>query len=99
MLRKKFQAQLSLMLLGVAGLTSLSGCSRQFWRKQADRDAYTAIGEKINDPHWSVPRVDLTPDPRSRFYETGGTDKPPLPPAVPAAHELMPSVNWRRGDK
>ncbi len=99
MLRKKFQAQLSLMLLGVAGLTSLSGCSRQFWRKQADRDAYTAIGEKINDPHWSVPRVDLTPDPRSRFYDPWDPDKRPLPPDDPTAHELMHSVNGRRGYK
>ena len=99
MLRKKFQARLALMLLGVAGLSAVSGCSRQFWRKQADRDAYTAIGEKINDPHWSIPRVDLTPDPRSRFYDPWDPDKRPLPPDDPTAHELMHSVNGRRGYK
>jgi outer membrane protein TolC len=99
MLRKKLRTRLSLLLLGVAGVSSLSGCSRQFWRKQADRDAYTAIGEKINDPHWSLPRVDLTPDPRSRFYDPWDPDKRPLPPDDPTAHELMHSVNGRRGYK
>ena len=77
--------------------TCLSGCSRQFWRKQADVDTYSAIGEKLNDPHWSLPRVSITPDPRSRFYDPFDPDKRPLPPDDPAAHEVMHSVSGRKG--
>ncbi len=77
--------------------TCLSGCSRQFWRRQADVDTYSAIGEKLNDPHWSLPRVNITPDPRSRFYDPYDPDQRPLPPDDPAAHEVMHSVSGRKG--
>jgi outer membrane protein TolC len=81
------------------GISSLSGCSRQFWRKQADKDSYNAIAEKMTDPHWQVPRLDLTPDPRSRFFDPYDPDKEPLPPDDPAAHAMMHCVNGRKGYK
>jgi outer membrane protein TolC len=89
--------QLVLLLAGLAGISGLSGCSRQFWRKQADRDSYSAIAEKLNDKHWVVPRFDLEPDPRSRFYEPHDPDKIPLPPDDPTAHEVMHTVSGRKG--
>jgi hypothetical protein len=64
-----------------------AGCSRAFWRKQADRDSYNVIAEKMTDPRWVLPRVDVTPDVRSRFFDPYDLDKPPLPPDDPAAHE------------
>ncbi|RLS28508.1 MAG: hypothetical protein DWH78_15600, partial [Planctomycetota bacterium] len=63
------------LMLGSMGLSSLSGCSRQFWRKQADKDSYNAVAEKLSDPHWQVPRIELTPDTRSRFYDPYDPDK------------------------
>ncbi len=87
------------LILGAMGISSLSGCSRQFWRKQADKDSYNAIGEKLNNPHWELPRIDLTPDQRSRFYDPYDPDKEPLPPDDPAAHEFMHRVNGRKGYK
>ncbi len=87
------------LILGAMGISSLSGCSRQFWRKQADKDSYSAIGEKLNNPHWELPRIDLTPDQRSRFYDPYDPDKEPLPPDDPAAHEFMHRVNGRKGYK
>lgn len=87
------------LILGSMGLSSLSGCSRSFWRKQADKDSYNAVAEKLNDPRWQVPRFDLTPDPRSRFYDPYDPDKEPLPPDDPAAHTLMHCVNGRKGYK
>lgn len=87
------------LILGAMGISSLSGCSRQFWRKQADKDSYNAIGEKLNNPHWELPRIDLTPDQRSRFYDPYDPDKEPLPPDDPAAHEFMQRVNGRKGYK
>ena len=87
------------LILGAMGISSLSGCSRQFWRKQADTDTYNGIGQKLNDERWELPRIDLTPDHRSRFYDPYDPDKEPLPPDDPAAHALMHSVNGRRGYK
>ena len=87
------------LILAAIGMTSLSGCSRQFWRKQADKDSYNAIGERLNNPHWALPRIDLTPDHRSRFYDPYSPDREPLPPDDPAAHEFMHHVNGRKGYK
>jgi hypothetical protein len=87
------------MLAGLTGISSFSGCSRQFWRTQADRDSYAAIGEKVNDAHWEIPRYEVNPDSRSRFYDPYDPDKPPLPPDDPTAHEFMHSVNGRKGYK
>ena len=90
---------MAMLMLGAVGTSSLSGCSRQFWRKQAQKDTYNAVAEKLNDPHWQVPRIDLTPDPRSRFYDPYDPDCEPLPPDDPAAHEFMHCVNGKRGYK
>lgn len=81
------------------GTSGLSGCSRQFWRKQAQSDTYSAVTEKLNNPHWALPRINLTPDPRSRFYDPHDPDCEPLLPDDPAAHEYMHCVNGRLGYK
>ncbi len=60
-------------------LAAAPGCSRQFWRRQADMDVYDAEAEKLMDSRWALPRVDVTPDPRSRFFDPYDPDKPPLP--------------------
>jgi hypothetical protein len=98
-MRRKTRRRLVLMLAGLTGISSFSGCSRQFWRTQADRDSYAAIGEKVNDAHWEIPRYEVNPDSRSRFYDPYDPDKPPLPPDDPTAHEFMHSVNGRKGYK
>jgi hypothetical protein len=97
--RRSARRCMAWLMLGSMGLSSLSGCSRQFWRKQADKDSYNAVAEKLTDPHWQVPRIELTPDTRSRFYDPYDPDKEPLPPDDPAAHSLMHCVNGRRGYK
>lgn len=70
-------------------LAALPGCSRSFWRQQADRDVYEAISERMNDPRWQLPRVDVGADPESRFFDPHDPDKAPLPPDDPSAHEYM----------
>ena len=87
------------LAVAVTAVVLLPGCSRQFWRKQAERDTYNAIGEKLNDPRWELPRVNLTPDQRSRFYDPYDPDKEPLPPDDPSAHASMHQVNGRKGYK
>lgn len=87
-----------LICWAVVALT-VSGCSRSFWRKQADADAYHVIGEKQNDQRWMLPRLDLTADPDSRFYEPYDPDFGPLPPDDPAANVYMHYVDGMRGSK
>ncbi|MFN0195994.1 MAG: TolC family protein [Planctomycetaceae bacterium] len=77
----------------------MPGCSRQFWRNQADKDTYSLVDEKQTDEQWDLPRIDLEPDPRSRFYDPYPIDKGPLPPDDPAAHEYMHQADWIPGYK
>ena len=96
---KRTRRFITWLVLGSMSVPGLSGCSRQFWRKQADKDSYNAVAEKLNNPHWQVPRMELTPDPRSRFFDPYDPDKEPLPPDDPAAHSLMHCVNGKKGYK
>jgi outer membrane protein TolC len=80
-------------------LTMLSGCSRKFWREQADHDSYELIAEKMSDPAWTAPRMDITPDPRSRFFDPFDPDHTPLPPDDKAANELLHEVGGWKGYK
>ncbi len=86
-------------LIGLSVVGSSVGCSRSFWRQQADADTYQAITEHLTDQRWAVPRIDLTPDPRSRFYDPYDPDSAPLPPDDPAAHTYMHWVNGWEGYK
>lgn len=86
-------------LLGMTAFSSLAGCSRSFWREQADTDTYQAITEHLTDRRWQVPRIDVTPDPRSRFFDPYDPDCAPLPPDDPAAHTYMHWVNGWQGYK
>ncbi|MCA9088377.1 MAG: TolC family protein [Planctomycetaceae bacterium] len=86
------------LLLAVTFLLP-TGCTRQFWRHQADTDVYDAVAEKLNDPRWTLPRVDIEPDPQSRFYDPSNPDHSPLPPDDPAAHTFMHWVDGWQGYK
>lgn len=75
------------------------GCSRRFWREQAESDTYAAVAEKQSDERWLAPRLNITPDERSRFYDPNDPDCPPLPPDDPAAHKFMHCANGLKGYK
>lgn len=75
--------------LTCATLLMLAGCSRSFWRQNADDNTYAILQDKASDPRWSPPRLDLQPDPRSRFFDPYDPDCEPLPPDDPTAHAYM----------
>jgi len=91
------------LLIGIAagGFSCFTapGCSRSFWRQQADRDSYQSIIEKLNDPRWALPRIDVAADPRSRFYSPYDPDCEPLPPDDGAAGVYMDWVDGWKGYK
>ncbi len=92
-LRRRYPALLFLL----CALTLLPGCSRSFWRQHADRETYRVLAEKMTNEEWWIPRTNLEPDPRSRFYDPYDPDKPPLPPDDPAAFEYMEWVHGMLG--
>src|SRR5262249_55047217 len=84
-----------LLVLLLAGL--LGGCTRAFYRRQADRETYSAIEERNDDSRWALPRIAVDPPPESRLHDPFNPDRPPMPPDDPAAHEYMHRVNGIRG--
>src|SRR5690348_9357181 len=76
---------LGLALLSLCG----SGCSRPFWRTQADFDAYNLLLEKMADARWNVPRLTLEADPRARIFDPYDPDFEPLPPDDASANRYM----------
>lgn len=70
-------------------LTASTGCRRAAYRMRADAQTYQILDEKIDDPRWYVPRINVEPHPASRFFDGANPDHPPLPPDDPAANRYM----------
>lgn len=88
------------LLVGVAACAftaTLSGCHREFYRKQADDDARKLVEEKSCDPRWAKPGFSIEMNPASRYYDQYDPVKPPLPPDDPESHELMHCVYGKKG--
>ncbi|MDP1797079.1 MAG: TolC family protein [Planctomycetaceae bacterium] len=83
----------------LAVLVTAPGCSRMFWRTQADFDSYNLLMQKSQDPRWDLPRLTVDPDPRARFSNFADPDHQPLPPDDPTAHHYMEWVDGMRGYK
>ena len=76
---------------------SLAGCGRAYYRQSADRETYAAIGERLGNPHYDLPRVSIDPAVESRLFDPYDPDCPPLPPDDPAAHRYMHWADGRPG--
>src|SRR5262249_33240328 len=84
-----------LVVIILAGL--LGGCSRAFYRLQADKESYHAIRERDCDLRWQVPYIGIDPPPGSRIHDPYNPDHPAMPPDDPAAHRYMHCVYGMRG--
>lgn len=65
------------------------GCTRCFYRKQAD-DVATGLLIEKDAPDWKVQLYHVYPDPRARFADNTDPDHPPMPPDDPGAGQLSP---------
>lgn len=72
-------------------ICEVGGCSRPFYRKQADRDVSQVLGDKDRYPAWQIENFHVYPDPRARFADPSNPDHPPKPPDDPAAYDLSPN--------
>lgn len=79
-------------------VSSLSGCHRSYYRRQADNEAERLIQQKSTDPRWSSSGDgSIEIDPLSRMFDPFSADHPPLPPDDPASHKLLHCVDGKRG--
>lgn len=97
--RSRNLSRTTTVLMTLMLLQCLTGCTRRFWRLQAENDTYEAISEKLNDSRWQLPRIGLKADPRSRFHNPYDPDCEPLPPDDPAAHKFMHCADGKQGYK
>src|SRR3954468_1175477 len=78
------------VLLALAALAP-AGCTRRFYRREADKEVDALLKEKDKYPAWRIEQFHVYPDPRARFADPTNPDRPPMPPDDPAAHDLSPN--------
>ncbi|WP_197455531.1 TolC family protein [Stieleria neptunia] len=94
-------------LLVAASVSVITGCSRKYYRTQADRDVAVIYAEKRAEEACTLPPLaGIDVDPRSRFFDPSPDDCPALPVPEPqlfgyALPELVtgdPHLAPRRSD-
>jgi hypothetical protein len=91
----------TLILLAVLGglLSGFIGCSRPFYRRQADADAYTLTDQKAAVAGYDPQTYRIDVDPRSRMYDPNNPDVEPMPPDDPTSNRYMQCVDCKAGSK
>ncbi|MCC9599383.1 TolC family protein [Stieleria sp. JC731] len=73
--------------IAAIGLLIVSGCSRAFYRRQADTDVYQIYAEKRCEEAYTIPPLPgIEVDPRSRFFDPSPDDCPALPIPEPSLY-------------
>jgi Outer membrane efflux protein len=81
----------ALYVLAVIGLLAgIDGCTRAFYRRQADNEVNDILAEKDRYPQWKIEQYHVYPDPRARFADPTNPDHPPMPPDDEATWKLSP---------
>jgi outer membrane protein TolC len=81
----------------IAGLICLVGCTRAHYRLSADREVYPILGDRAAEAGFATDRLQLDPPPLSRVADPTDPDHPPKPPDDPAAAVLMAHPNGMKG--
>jgi len=89
----------SLRCLLIVAMLLANGCSKPFYRKQADADAYCLTDQKAAVVGSDPLEFRIEVDPRSRMYDPNNPDVEPQPPDDPASHRYMECVDCKKGSK
>lgn len=101
-MNRKHQRQTALgqatqfVLLAGCFVSGTLGCSRAFYRQQADQDVAAIYAEKRAEEAFTLPPLPwIGVDPRSRFFDPSPDDCPTLPDPVPRlnAYPLPPLIS------
>jgi hypothetical protein len=88
--RTRWLRQGAFMLLLVGFVAGIDGCTRAFYRDNADREVDDILHEKDKYPQWKIEQYHVYPDARARFADPTDPDHPPMPPDDEAAYKLNP---------
>lgn len=92
------QPRRTLRRLAIVALALLAtGCSRGYYRNQADDDATRLIVNASDGTRNPLGDFSIAVNPQSRFFDADDPDHPPMPPDDPMAHELMHCVDCKSG--
>jgi len=75
------------------------GCTRSYYRQQADQEVMEVVAEKSFDERWALPCFNIEMDPSSRIYDPYDPDRPPMPPDDPDSHQFMHNIDGKKGYK
>ncbi|MBI2803717.1 MAG: TolC family protein [Planctomycetes bacterium] len=70
---------------------SQAGCTRKFYRKQADKEVNAVLREKDIFDRWKIEGMYVYPHPMARHADPTNPDRPPMPPDDAAALLLGPN--------
>ncbi|MBN1589781.1 MAG: hypothetical protein JW888_09720 [Pirellulales bacterium] len=73
------------------------GCSRAFYRRQADCEVYCLENQASVALGGATGAFSIQPGPESRMFDPDSPDCPPMPPDDPVSHQLMCRVDGKRG--
>ena len=75
-----------------AGLfVQASGCTRNYFRQDADKEVSEVLAQKDKYPTWQIENWHIYADPRARFADNTDPDHPPKPPDDPASYDMAPN--------
>ena len=81
----------------LAALAASLGCTRSYYRQQADTEVNCIIDNKSAAVGSAPGQFRIDVDPRSRMYDPNSPDCPPMPPDDPISHQLMHCVDCKPG--
>jgi hypothetical protein len=76
--------------MAFGALASLDGCTRAFYRKQADKEGNDELADKDKYQEWKIEQFHVYNDPRARFADPYNPDRYPMPPDDEPAWKLSP---------
>jgi outer membrane protein TolC len=80
-------------------LIALGGCSREWYRRDADRETYHILDERRREDIWPIANDGIDRPPASRLHDPFNPNYPPMPPDDPAADQYMRRVYYMKNSK
>lgn len=87
----------SVAAIALLTLVGAAGCTRAFYRTQADAEVDSLVDSAVITNHAELENFTIDIDPRSRLYDPENPDRPPMPPDDPDSHVLMHHVDGKEG--
>lgn len=92
-----WQALSAAVVLALFALAITVGCHRSTYRQKADNEVANLLALGQRDQRWKLRDSQIYPDKQSRHYDPFSPDAEPMPPDDPVSHQLMHSVDGKKG--